>query len=171
MDNEIKHFTYISIELIASSIIIAAIVLTMSVAALFMQTKESKDLGTTLVRVQADFYPYTQKGNDLHCSDVIDLISTYARVYEFAVVYKSGNTIHADLLLTSSDSLDEWSMTKIREKLEDNYYNNYQMLQVLTIDGDSLIGIAFLDSSSHWTESDYDSIRELLRIESKSSYK
>lgn len=152
MDNEIKQFTYISIELLTSAVVMGAIILVMSITAIFMQVKEIEDSGKKMVQVQADFYPYMQKGSDLPASDVMDLIVTYARIYDFAIITKTGEKSYENVLvLDSNDSLEEWSVTKIRNVLEDKQqlYNKYRMVQILTQDGDSLLGIAFFTTPGH----------------------
>lgn len=146
MENEIKQFTYISIELLASAVVMTAIVLVMSIASMFMQVKEIEDSGKKMVQVQSDFYPYTQKGADLPASDVMDIIVTYARLYDFAIITKTGEgSYEKTLLLDINDPLEDWSITNIREtlKAKDQLYNTYRMVQILTQDGDSLLGIAF----------------------------
>ena len=171
MDNEIKQFTYMSLELLVSSIVMTAIILVVVISGKFVQAKEANDLGASLVKVQADFYTYMQKGDDLSCSDVMDIITAHAKIYNFAVVEKEGTVVKADLLLRTSYDLDKWSLTNLRENLSDNFKDNYRMVQVLTLDGDSLLGIAFLNSKYSWSEDDYASIKSTLGIGSKTSYK
>ena len=184
MDSEVKHFTYISIELLMSSIVIAAIVISMSVAAMFMQNKETKDLGDRLVKDQADLYPYIQQGDKVSTSDVIDIITTYARVYDF-VLYKPTGSPSPDNIyftLTSKDPLSKWSFTNIKDNLSqinmttsgDQFTGiNWRMTQILTSDRDSKIAIVFFDTTNglsgpsldNATDVNIELIKEILGIE------
>lgn len=175
MDTEIKHFTYMAVEMLITSLILGVIVVIMSVSSMFLQAKENKDLSEQLLQVQADLYPYVQQGDKVSTSDVIDIITTYAKIYDFVLVKSQGDTMNTGdiyLKLTSRDSLDKWSMTNIRNKIGlipmldkgdgsmPNPYANatWRLVQIVTPDKDSRIAIVFFDTYNGLSGSNLDNV-------------
>lgn len=145
MDEEVRESIKIGIELIICAAIISIIATTLWFGNSLVSIRNAENASAILLEEQANLYKYSN--TEITGSDVVDLIVTYARIYDFVVVDKVGSSVNKIITRTSANKLEDWTVESINSGMESYLYNKYNMRQILTADGGSIQAIILIDSS------------------------
>lgn len=178
MDQEVKQAIYMGIQLIVSSTVIAVIALAVITGKGLIKIRDQEEHSGKLIAEQTIFSEYMNEQGNISCSDVIDIIITYAKIYDFAIIDRSSGkaTIpkpNDDKVFLSSDPLDDFNRTNVAKKLQMYNTSKFKMQQVLTSDGYAIQAIVFTTGGSgSCTTSELENIKKnTFGIVSESSYK
>lgn len=178
MDQEVKQAVYMGIQLIVSSTVIAVIALAVMTGKSMIKIRDQEEHSGKLIAEQTIFSEYMNEQGNIPCSDVIDIIITYAKVYDFAVIDRSSGKAlipkpNDNKVWLSSDALDDFDKTNVTKKLQMYNTAKFKMQQILTSDGYSVQAIVFTTGgSSACTTSELDSIKkDTFGIKTESSYR
>lgn len=162
MDGEVKESIKIGIELIISATVIAVIASALWLGHSLISIRTIENASTVLLEEQANLYKYSN--TEITGSDVVDLMVTYARVYDFVVVDKAGNSVNKIVTRTTANKIEDWTAESINSSMESYLYNKYNMRQLLTIDGGSIQALVLIDSSAMLSDRDMQNLASDLGI-------
>lgn len=160
MDNEVREAVKIAIELMIAAVVIGVIATALYFGHSLMNTRNYSETSADILEAQADLYNYTSQ--TINGSDVLDLIVTYARLYDFAVVDTNGNVLFKR---TSENKLDDWSVTSVRKDLADLINDKYTTKEILTTDGGSIQALVFVKGANDLSEMSMNKVASALKIE------
>ena len=143
MEQEVKQAVYMGVQLTISALVIATIAIAIYFGRALMHARDQEIYAGNLIREQALFNEYMQEQGNIAGSDVVDIIITYAKIYDFVVVDRSTGSPNIVYIWKSSDSIDEYSTDKVVGNIRAKLFDRFKMKQICTSDGGAIIGLVF----------------------------
>ena len=143
MEREVNDSVYIAFQLLLCALIIGAIAVSLFIGKSLVNAKQRDEIGVSMQQDNSQFYSYLN--STISGSDIVDLMVTYAKIYDFVVV--GGNSNNVNVLYTKFEETDieEFKPIKIREDLQSMRLldKKYTMRLLLTPDKCQILGIVF----------------------------
>ena len=173
MENEVKQAIYIGIQLMLTATVIGIIATTLYFGKALVTVREREKFSGNLIAQQNQFNNYMNKQGEIVGSDVVDIMLTYSRVYNFAVVDRSSGSVRTVMYRLTGDDLDSFRTEKLTTELRDKLFDKFKMQQILTSDGHAILGLVFTTGgTAACTPQELEQIkRDVFKLNSNISYK
>lgn len=143
MEQEVKQAVYMGIQLLITAVIIATISMAIYIGKSLMHARDQEIYAGNIIREQALFNDYMQEQGNIAGSDVVDIIITYAKIYDFVVVDRSSGSPNIVHVWKSSDSIDTYNTNQVVTNIKAKLFERFKMKQICTSDGGAIIGLVF----------------------------
>lgn len=173
MEREVKSAVYMGIELTISALIIAIISMSVYIGKALIEVRNQEQYSGNLLAQQSLFNEYMNEQGNIAGSDVVDIIITYAKIYDFAVVDKTSGSANVITYRLSNDDINKFRVDSVTEDMRNQLFSKFKMQQILTSDGYAIQGIVFTTGgTSACSHDELKKIKEdVFNIESEFSSK
>lgn len=173
MENEVKHAIGMGIQLTLSASVIAIIIIILYIGRALMAVRANEDFSGNLIEQQSQFHNYMNKQGEIVGSDVVDIILTYSKIYNFAVVDKSTGKADVVMYRLTGDDIEKFRTEKVTQDMTGRLFDKFKLQQILTSDGYAIQGLVFTTGgSAACTPAELENIKaNTFKINSEFSHK
>ena len=143
MEQEIKQAISMGVQLVISATVIATIASALYIGKALMKVRANEEFSGNLIATQSMFSNYMNKQGEIVGSDVVDIMLTYSKIYNFAVVDKSSGSATLVMYRLTGDDIETFRTEDLVGDMQGKLFDKFKMQQILTSDGNAVVGIVF----------------------------